>query len=226
MVNYSVSTTSSGFGGSSNTVDVEIYGYDFNTTTRLADEVSRRIGAINGAEDIQISRKKEKPELQVVLDRNKLAMHGLNSATVSSFIRNRVQGMTASRFREEGDEYDIIVRLTEDSRNSITDLEELTIVTPKGEKIKLKELGEVKEFWSPPNIQRKRKERVVTVSAKPVGVPLGTLARSDQDRGSHGRHSSGRDDECGRCLRRSDGFIQGSRIVATDQPHPGIPGHG
>ncbi len=176
VINYSVATSSSGFGGATNTVDVEIYGYDFDLTTRLADEVSKRIQTLKGAEDIQVSRKSEKPELQVILDKKKLADHGLSSAMASAYIRNRVQGMIASRFREEGDEYDIIVRLDEDARNSITDLEELTMVTPKGEKIKLRELGKVKEFWSPPNIQRKRKERVVTVSAKPVGVPLGTLA--------------------------------------------------
>ncbi len=176
VINYSVTTSSSGFGGSTNTVNVDIYGYDFNTTSNLATEISKRVKGIKGAEDVQISRKAEKPELQVVLDRTKLAGHGLSSALVSTYIRDRVQGMTASRFREEGDEYDIIVRLDEDARNSITDLQELTIVNPQGQKIKLKELGEVKEFWSPPNIQRKRKERLVTVSATPVGVPLGTLA--------------------------------------------------
>jgi len=95
---------------------------------------------------------------------------------VSAAIKNRVDGLTASRFREEGDEYDIEVRFMEKYRNSITDLQEITIVNPLGDKLKLKDLGEIKEFWSPPNIERKRKERIVTVSAKPVGISLGELA--------------------------------------------------
>jgi HAE1 family hydrophobic/amphiphilic exporter-1 len=51
-------------------------------------------------------------------------------------------------------------------------------MTPRGEKIKIGDLAEVKEYWSPPNIQRKRKERIVTVSATPSGVSLGQLANT------------------------------------------------
>jgi HAE1 family hydrophobic/amphiphilic exporter-1 len=84
--------------------------------------------------------------------------------------------MIASQYKEEGEEYDIRVRLEEEYRNSITELEEFSIVTPSGKRIKLKELGEVKEYWSPPNIEHKRRERIVTVSAKPDRVALGELA--------------------------------------------------
>jgi HAE1 family hydrophobic/amphiphilic exporter-1 len=175
IVNYNVST-SGGMGGEGNTVEVEIYGYDFDVTNKLANDIKLRMGNIEGARDVMISREKEKPELQVVLDREKLALHGLTSATVSAYIRNRVSGLIASQYREEGDEYDIVLRLKENYRNSITDLEAISIMTPMGNKIKLKELGEVKEYWSPPNIEHKRRQRIVTVSAKPVGVSLGELA--------------------------------------------------
>jgi HAE1 family hydrophobic/amphiphilic exporter-1 len=163
-------------GSAGNTVDVEIYGYDFNQTNQVASQLKELIDKIEGAEDVQISREKERPELQILLDKEKLAQHGLSTATVSMSIRNRVGGLIASRFREEGDEYDIIVRLSEPYRNSISDLEQISIVNPMGQKIKLAELGEVKEYWSPPNIERKRRERIVTVSAKPVGISLGDLA--------------------------------------------------
>ncbi len=176
IINYSVNTSSSGMGGSTNTVDIDIFGYNFDITNKLALEIKNRAEKIEGARDIQISRKEDKPELQIVLDKNKLADHGLNSSIVSANIRNRVDGLTASIFREEGDEYDIVVRFKEEYRNSISDLEQITIMTPMGQQIKLKELGEVKEYWGPPNIERKRKERVVTVSAKPVGISLGELA--------------------------------------------------
>ncbi|SHF04849.1 hydrophobic/amphiphilic exporter-1, HAE1 family [Mariniphaga anaerophila] len=176
VINFSVSTSNQGMGGTSNTVDVEIYGYDFDLTNALADEVRKRLETVPGAIDIQVSRKTDKPELQFVLDRDKLALHGLTTSQVSSNIRNRVSGMVASQYKEEGEEYDIRVRLQEEFRSSLTDLDEITIVTPTGAKVKMKELGEVKEYWSPPNIEHKRRERIVTVSAKPDQVALGELA--------------------------------------------------
>ncbi len=176
VVNFSVSTSGQGMGGASNTVDVEIFGYDFDQTNALAEEVRRKMEVIPGAIDVQVSRKEDKPELQFVLDRDKIALHGLTTSQVSTAVRNRVSGMIASQFKEEGEEYDIRVRLKEEFRNSITGLEELTMVTPAGARVKMKELGEVKEYWSPPNIEHKRRERIVTVSAKPDRVSLGELA--------------------------------------------------
>jgi HAE1 family hydrophobic/amphiphilic exporter-1 len=176
VINYTVTAGGMSMSSMSNTVDVEIYGYDFNETNRLAQQVKTRCLALPGARDVTVSRKDDQAELQVVLDKEKLARHGLNSATVSSYIRNRTYGAATGYLKENGDEYNIVVRLKEESRNSISKLEELTIPTPTGDKIKLKELGEIKEFWSPPNIERKRRERMVTVSVTPVGVPLGTMA--------------------------------------------------
>ena len=162
IIDYNFNSGAMFMGG--NTVDVEIYGYDFDRTSTLAQEIEKAVSSIPGATDVQISRSKEKPELQIVLDKEKLAEHGLSTAMVSAYIRNRVEGLTASRFKEEGDEYNIIVRFKEDYRNSLTDLQEITILTPRGEKIKIGELADIKEYWSPPNIERKRKERIVTVS--------------------------------------------------------------
>ncbi|MDD2380295.1 MAG: efflux RND transporter permease subunit, partial [Mariniphaga sp.] len=174
VINFNVETSDQGMAG--NTIDVEIFGYSFDVTNALAEDVRKMLENLPGAIDVQVSRKEDKPELQFVLDRDKLALHGLTTAQVATNIRNRVSGMIASQYKEEGEEYDIRVRLKEDFRSSITALEELTVVTPAGARIKMKELGEVKEYWSPPNIEHKRRERIVTVSAKPDRVALGELA--------------------------------------------------
>jgi HAE1 family hydrophobic/amphiphilic exporter-1 len=166
----------------SNTVDVEIYGYDFNTTNALAQEIKTKISTIQGARDIQINRKDDKAELQIDFDREKLAQLGLNSATVSNCVRNRVAGLTASEFREDGDEYDIIVRYDEAGRNSISALEDITFMTPAGKEVKLKEVGKVKELWLPPNISHKRKERMVKVSVKFGSQDLGSLATAIKEK--------------------------------------------
>lgn len=176
VINFEVTTSSQGLGGNTNSVDVEIYGFDFDVTNMLAEEVRQRLENVSGAIDIQVSRKNDKPELQFVLDRDKLALHGLTTAQVSASIRNRVSGMIASQFKEEGEEYDIRVRLKEEFRSSLSDLEELSVITPAGGRIKMKELGEIHEYWSPPNIDHKRRERIVTISAKPDRIALGELA--------------------------------------------------
>jgi hydrophobic/amphiphilic exporter-1 (mainly G- bacteria), HAE1 family len=177
VINYSVTSGSNMGMSTSNTVDVEIYGYDFNETNRLAQDIKTRCIALPGARDVAISRKDDQAELQIVFDKEKLARHGLNSAMVSSYVRNRTYGASTGYFKENGDEYNILVRLKEESRNSITKLEEMTIPTPTGDEIKLKELGNVKEFWAPPIIDRKRRERMVKISVTPVGVSLGTMAK-------------------------------------------------
>ncbi len=95
---------------------------------------------------------------------------------VAGMVRNRISGMVASRLKEEGEEFEIRVRLAEEFRSSISDLENLSIMNPMGNMIKLKEIGHVEEYWGPPAIQHKSKERIVTVSATPSGTSLGQLA--------------------------------------------------
>ena len=179
IINYTVST-SSGMGGGGNNVAVEIYGYDFQTTNALARELKERFQHIQGARDINISRKNDRPELEIVFDKEKLARHGLNSQMAAVFVRNRVNGMNAGYLKEDGNEYNIVVRLEENYRQSLSDIEKLTLMSPFGQQIKLIELAEIREYWAPPNIERKRRERVVTVSVTPVGVSLGKLAEAIQ----------------------------------------------
>ncbi|MDD3876912.1 MAG: efflux RND transporter permease subunit [Bacteroidales bacterium] len=175
IVRYKVQTGGGGFSGENN-VAVEIFGYDFNTTTELAHKIKDKVEAIPGAREVAISRQDEKPEIMIKLDKEKLALHGLNSVYVSTAIRNRIAGKNASLFRESGEEYDIVVRYQEKYRSSLQDIENLTIMSPTGSKIKLNEIASIDEYWSPPNIEHKRRERVVRVTAKPHEISLGELA--------------------------------------------------
>ena len=177
IVDYQVSTSDNGMGAMmSNNIAMEIYGYDIAVTNQVAKELAGRISEIPGATDIQISRDDSKPELQIELDQEKMIQHGLNTATVSAAIKNRVDGMIATRLREFGDEYDVIVRYKENFRNTISDIENIPIHNMQGQMVRLGEIADIKEYLSPPNIEHKRKERVVTVSATPHKRPLGAIA--------------------------------------------------
>jgi HAE1 family hydrophobic/amphiphilic exporter-1 len=162
--------------GGDNTVDIEIFGHDFQETNKLAQDISDRMRTVKGAADIQISREDDKPELQITLDQKKLSQHGLTTTMASAFVRSQMYGITASKYKEEGEEYDIIVRFAEKDRNTITQIENFNIATPMGKTVKLKELGQIEEVWTPPTIQREQRQRIVKVSVKPDGIALGQLA--------------------------------------------------
>ncbi|MBG0783160.1 MAG: efflux RND transporter permease subunit [Bacteroidales bacterium] len=181
ITDYTVQSGNSGMMGGNN-VEVEIYGYDINLTTRLANQLADSIRTIAGAREVSISREDEKPELRVELDREKLAANGLNTAMVSTALYNRVEGLTATKYRETGEEYDVIIRFKEEFRNSITDIENISLQNSFGQFVKLGELGEVVEYYSPPNIERKRRERLVKVSATPYKISLGVLAEQIQQK--------------------------------------------
>ena len=170
---------SSGFGGGggASTVNVEIYGYDFDATNIVASEVSEAIRAkVPGARDIKIGRDKDRPELNVVIDKEKVSSMGLSSSAVSTYIRNRVSGLTVGYLKEDGDEYPIVVRLTEENRNSLSDILDLTIPTATGGRVKLGEIATVEEYFAPPKIDRKSRQRYINISVTPYKVSLGDLA--------------------------------------------------
>ncbi|HSL85733.1 MAG TPA: efflux RND transporter permease subunit, partial [Bacteroidales bacterium] len=182
IINYNVTTGGGGTGGfGGNTVDVEVYGYDIAATNIVAQELADKIRVIQGATDVTISRDKSKPELQIILDQGKMISNGLNTATVAATVRNRVDGLTATRLRQSGNEYDIVVRFTKDSRSSLTDIENIGIANPMGRIVRLGEIAEIKEYWAPPQIERKRKERIVTVSLTPYQRSLTDLQRDIQN---------------------------------------------
>ena len=177
VLEYEVST--SGGGSTANTVDVEIIGHNFDVTTNFAQLVARELRSVPGAEDILISRGDDKTELQIYFDREKLARHGLTTTAVGSMLRNSVYGYRNSKFKEEGEEYDIVVRLEEKYRESITDVENFILTDAYGQKIRLKELGEVREGFSPPSIERKSKQRYLKVSITPAdGYAMGDIAEA------------------------------------------------
>ena len=153
--------------------DFEVYGYDFATTDRISDELRSKLLQVPGVSEVNISRQDYQPEYQVDFDREKLALHGLNLSTAATYLRNRVNGALASYYREDGDEYDIKVRYAPEARTSIEDLENILIYSPTtGKGIRVKDLGQVVERFNPPTIERKDRERIVTVSAVISGVPL------------------------------------------------------
>ena len=157
-------------------VQVKVYGHDINQTNDVANDLKSKLSQIPGLRDAQLSRDDLRPEYNVVFDRDKLAYYGMNSATASQAVRNRINGLDASKYREDGDEYDIVVRYGEPFRTSIQDVENIVLYGADGQPVKLKEVATVVEEFASPSIERENRQRVIYVKASlGDGVALGTV---------------------------------------------------
>ncbi|MDI6833354.1 MAG: efflux RND transporter permease subunit [Bacteroidales bacterium] len=163
-----------------NNVEVQIFGQDLDSSMKVANILRDEISKIPGARDVIINRKNDQPTFKIYFDREKLTRLGLTSATVSNTLRNYITGYTASKYREEGNEYDVIVRLNDRARNDIELFKNLMISTPTGAKVSLSEIANIVEESTPPEIEHENKQRVITVSAKPENISLGELGSSIQ----------------------------------------------
>ena len=153
-----------GMMGGASTVDVEVYGYDFATTDRVAKEIQAKMLADGGCSQVIISRDEYMPEYKVDFDREKLAINGLNTTTAASYLSSAINGSTMSYYREDGDEYGIRVRYAPEFRTGVEDIENIMIYNNSGKGVRIKDVGEVVEILTPPSIQRKNRERLITVS--------------------------------------------------------------
>ena len=165
-----------GMVGGASTVDVKVFGYDMDLTNTVANDLKEKMRALPGVRDVKLSRDDLRPEYNVVFDRDRLSYYGMNSATASQAVRNRIDGLVASKYREDGDEYDIVVRYAEPFRTRVEDVENITLYNAQGRPVKLKEVGEVVEEYAAPMIERENRQRVISVeSTLGAGVALGEV---------------------------------------------------
>lgn len=162
------------------TAEFEVYGYDFDVTNDVSEELRQKLLEVPGVAEVNISRSDYQPEYQVDFDREKLAIHGLNLATAGNYLRNSIHGSLASIYREDGEEYDIRVRYAPEYRTSVEALENVLVYNNAGEGVRIKDVGTVVERFAPPTIERKDRERIVTVSAVISGAALGDIVTKGQ----------------------------------------------
>ena len=152
-----------GMGGASS-IKVEVYGYSFENTDLIARAIQAKMVEDKVFSQVTLSRDEYTPEYQMDFDRTKLALNGLNSSTAGAAFSAAMSGSLASYYREDGDEYDIRVRYAPEFRRSVEDMENITVTNASGNQIRMKELGTVIETLVPPTIERKDRERLITVT--------------------------------------------------------------
>ncbi len=173
---FSVTTGGGGGpgGGGGSTVNVKVFGHDMNTALATAKDLREKLSKLSTMRDVQLSREDLQPEFNVVFDRDKLAYYGLNAGTVAQFVRNRIYGYECTKYREDGDEYNIVVRYAEPFRESLEDVENITLYSNTGKALKLRDVATIVEDFASPTIERENRQRIITVKgALGAGVPLG-----------------------------------------------------
>ena len=144
---------------------IEVSGDDFDTLTRIADQIKQGIATIPGLVDLQDSMEDALPEIQFIVDRKKAAMLGLDPSTIGTFLRASIYGIECSKFRAGEEEYDITVRLPEAQRNSYDLLNQIFIPTIGGATVPLASLGSIRYTGGRGSIKRKDHNRVISITA-------------------------------------------------------------
>ncbi|MCA1801190.1 MAG: efflux RND transporter permease subunit [Rhodothermaceae bacterium] len=164
---------------------VNIYGFDLETKRDLAQGVKDELLQIPGVLTATSSAEEGRPELRVVMDRERISRVGLSTSQVANAISNAVRGNLATTFVDRGVEFDVRVQLAAEERSSSQALEDVLIQTPAGDWMPLRNLARVERVTGPSNILRINQDRVTEVEADLAGIDLRTasdLARERLDR--------------------------------------------
>ena len=164
--------------GSAAPIDVAIVGYDFETSNALAKKILEIVKSTPGATDVRISRDDNLPEARIVVDRVKAGSLGISVSQIANTVSTAMSGNVASQFSDPktGNQYNILVRLSEDYRQNLDDLKKLTVITNSGQTIPIENFVTVTMTNSPVQIDRKFQQRLVDVTANVFGRDLGSVA--------------------------------------------------
>lgn len=169
-------------GNTSDRVSVEVRGYEMDVAADLAKKIKDVIDGVPGITDSMISRREGMPEMVVVADRDKAASLGLNASDIADTLETVIGGRRASQFRQEGEEFNILVRLNPEQRANIAQLENVTVLTPSGQSVPIGNLVTVQRREGPVSIERQDQERLVRVTAGYAKRDLGSIMLDIDDR--------------------------------------------
>ncbi len=158
-------------------IRINITGYDLAVGAEFANRVKDVVESVKGTKEVRVDREEGMPEYRFVIDRDKASGMGLNMIQIANAISTSVKGKVASRFRDAGHEYDIFVRLREEDRKTIEDIEGIMLTSMTGRQISLKNVVSIDESIGPLKINRKAQKRIITVLAGLAGKDLGSVVK-------------------------------------------------
>ena len=156
-------------------VSLTIKGDDLDELKRIAADVALKLSAIPGVTEVKNDTKAGAPEIRIAVNRDNAARFGLNASSISSGIRSNLKGVTATRFKQEGEELDVVVKC-DDAEGTQESLKNIMIPTPSGSAVPLSLIADVSSEIGPNVIDRKGQVRYVTVGAQISGRKLAEVS--------------------------------------------------
>jgi len=166
--------------GGSQGITVEVRGYELDTLDALAARVAEEIARIPGITDVDISREAGIPQEEMTVNREKAADLDLSVRDVAEALETAVAGTEAGQYRSQGDSHRILVQLRNAQKLSIDQVLDLTLSTPAGEAVALRNVVTAVSSRGPIQIERKDQQRITTVTANIAGRDLGSIAADVQ----------------------------------------------
>ena len=169
-----VRSRGSGFGDAAR-LSVEVRGHDIEVMQRLAEEVRDAMSGVPGVVNPRVSRRPGTPEMLISVDRFKATSMGLDVSEVADTLETAVGGTRASMFRQEGDEYDIVVRLREEDRLDLSQVSQVPITLPDGRTIPVESVVRMNRQEGPFEITRADQQRIITIGGTIEDRDLGSV---------------------------------------------------
>jgi HAE1 family hydrophobic/amphiphilic exporter-1 len=166
-------------------LQLEVKGPDLETLAGIADQIAAIAANVPGTRDVKSSWEEGQPEIKVSVDRDRAAQFGLTLGEIGMALRTALEGDIATKFKDGNSEFDTRVVLAKSNRSNPADVENVTLVNYRGERVFLKQVAEVYYGKGPTMIGRKDRERLITVASNLDGtVPLGQITAEIQKRGA------------------------------------------
>ncbi|NAW50893.1 MMPL family transporter [Elizabethkingia argentiflava] len=163
-------------GAEQSPISLVVTGPDLKSITEFAEQAMAQLKTIRGASEVQLSSEGGNPEINVAIDRDKMALLGLNIQEVGLTMQTAFSGNTDGKFRSGDYEYDINIRFNQMNRSNIEDVKNMNFINNKGEKVKLAQFANITESSGPSFLERRDKSPSITIKAQSVGVPTGSIA--------------------------------------------------
>jgi len=177
LVGAKITTIPIGFMGAEQApLQMTVIGSNLEEVMAYAKQAEAQLKSIDGSSGVDLSVKEGNPEIMVSVDRDKMALLGLNVATVGQTLRTAFSGNDNNKFRTGNSEYDINIILDEAYRKSIDDVKNINFINNAGERIQLSQFAEITNSSGPALLERYDRSPSVTINSQVVGKTTGTLA--------------------------------------------------
>ena len=161
-----VSSSDSAMGSlASADVTMNVYGYDAATLVDVEDELVDKLSGVEGLSDVEGSTGDTVPEAKVTIDRAKASQYGITTASVAGALSTAISGSTATQYKLDGTEIDVVIRYDTNSVNYLTDLNNLTVTSAYGTQVPLSDVATVTMDESATTIMRENQKNYITISA-------------------------------------------------------------